>query len=735
MTERPSKRAVEQLLLECASEPIHRLGSIQSHGVMVGWRKAEGDVVFGSQAPSPWLPASFEELAGTRADVLLRALQFEPTRQGAVGADGTLLRGQVFESGPFEVLELEAVGERPLDPVAFMGRVGDELRAASDLDRLCERVVHAGRELLGFDRVMLYRFDKDYNGQIVAESKDPQMGSYLGLRFPASDIPAQARELYRRNWVRGIADVDGAQIPIVRGPGYPLDEDPDLSMSRLRSVSPVHLEYLRNMKVRASMSMSVLNGDALWGLVACHHRTPHVVSPDQRTLGELLARIASMQVSSLVSSVRRKREHQVTAHRRQIQDTAFRAARFAEVFVREGDAILGLTEASGACIAMGRDLLTVGITPSREQLEHLASWMRRQVRTSYVSSSCIEELDPSLEGLRREASGILAVPLSADGRDFIAWFRPETVRTVAWAGNPDDKVTADESGRLHPRASFAEWKVKLRGKAEEWDPFHVEAGREFGWYIGEVMARRLEVLQDLNSERERRARDLDSFAYLAAHDLREPIRGMDAYVSFALQAFDAADEEELRANLAKVHGLLAETDGLLTALLEYARASSIKPRMRNTDLSMLVDKVATRLSGRAAEVGGHVIGPRAPTHVVCDSLVVQEIITNLVSNALKYGGEAPTVEVDWRPSNRSDEEVVITVKDHGIGIPDYGAEEIFKPFRRLHPKTAYGGGTGCGLAIVQALVDRHGGRVWFESEVDRGTTFYFSLGRSGGSGT
>lgn len=486
-------------LSNCHREPIHIPGSIQPHGVLIAVREPEHtvarvsttltDLVRPGTTPEAALGLPLARVIGTaaaesiarhtaeHADLLERnpLLVLVDVAGRATPMDAILHRSQGLL-----IIELEtAEGPRPFEfsnSYQLVRTAVGSLNRSLELPELYDTAARMVRELTGFDRVMIYRFDADHNGEVVAEAKRDDLNSFLGLHYPSTDIPAQARALYEKNWVRLIADVDYAPSPVIPVADPITGEHLDLTYSVLRSVSPIHVEYLRNMGVRASMSISLLRDGKLWGLVACHHYAgPHLPPYGVRAAAEFLGSVLSLRLID------------------RVEEQATRAALVAEATLgrllgRLGasgstplDTLLGvpnlldLIAADGAFVHSDGREETLGRTPGPALLSALASWVTGRPGEIVVSESLSSDA-PELPAAEGSPAGVLAITLP-DGA-VVGWLREEVVRSVDWGGDPHNKAIAlGESGdvRLSPRKSFERWREVVRGRSAPWTPQDVSS--------------------------------------------------------------------------------------------------------------------------------------------------------------------------------------------------------------------------------------------------------------------
>ncbi len=619
---------------------------------------------------------------------------------------------------------------------------------------------------------MVYRFDADYNGQVVAESLDPASRAadepFLGLHYPATDIPAQARQLYLTNWLRVIPDLDYTPVPLVpeqndiaaaHRPHDSMHGRLDLGHTSLRSVSPLHVEYLKNMGVTATMTVSLLDlsggrgatvgtadhppGPRLWGLVACHHYsgTKHVPY-GVRAACEIVGEVASMQISTRLSSLAKGRvaEQRGTLNTMLAEAAAVPPEQAAASLVRGHATLPDLIESGGAALCLGGNMELVGDCPDRATIRRVATWACEQATANGRRVVQTDRLPEVLEDedLAAKAAGVLAVPIR-EGRtdgDALLWFRPEVVQTVTWAGNPAKAV---EGERLSPRKSFAAWQERLRGRSLPWTDGDVATARELRAALLDVVLRRTDELEHVNQQLAASNEELDNFAYAAGHDLREPLRGMFNLASFIKEDYGDRLDEEGQSMVGQMQKLARRMDSLVGSLLDYARLGNTDLRLAPVNLNEVVAELTASMQTQLDAAGGRVVVP-APLPTVCgDEIRLMEILQNLISNGLKYSRrEVKTIEIgcDETRSEAMADRVAIYVRDDGIGIDPRHRSEVFRIFRRLHGREAFGGGSGAGLTIVKRAVERHGGRIWIEENPNlrgdsagEGTTFWFTLPR------
>ncbi len=610
----PPDSALAEALLRCADEPIAVPGAIQPHGALLAVTEPDLTVVVASAGADAVFGTA---VAGRTLADLLEPADLERLRAGLAGdlADIDPLRVRLpvgaVDLVPHRVDGLLVTEWEPLAGAAEAGpawhrRLPSVLQRLSDtatLEQLTEVLARDVRTLTGFDRVMVYRFDRDWNGEVVAEDRRPDLEPFLGLWFPAADIPAQARALYATNWLRLIPDAGYTRVPLepatVPGTGRPLD----LSGAVLRSVSPVHLEYLANMGVVASMSVSLIDRGRLWGLVACHsYAGPRRPSYPDRVAAEFLGRTASLLLHTKVTAGEQGDVVGVAQRSADLVAAVGRAGRTPLPALTGDDGtgrptVLGLLPAAGAAVRVDGRLRLLGETPPAERVGPLVEALL--AAGTPVTDALPHEL-PAAADLAGTASGVLAVGL--DGGDFLAWFRPETPREVTWGGNPHEKEVTG-SGRLSPRRSFEAWTEIVRGTARPWREHEVAAARALGEQVAAAGRARAQQENRMAAALQRTLL-LDSLPEVPGVDLAarylpsaDDVVGGDWYdlvplpsgrVSLVLgdvaghglsaAAVTAQVRHALRATLLRDRGpgaALAELNRLLTALLPGEMATAV----------------------------------------------------------------------------------------------------------------------------------------------------------------
>jgi two-component system, chemotaxis family, sensor kinase Cph1 len=497
----------------CAREPIHIPGSIQPRGVLVVLREPDLEIRQVSANVPDLLGRSVDDVLGRHLSALLGAEQAARVEQAA-SAFGELRQRNPLECqievggelrafdailrrepGGVLLVELEiAYGERPFSfPNTYQAVRSsvEELNQASTLTELYNTTARAVRDLTGFDRVMVYRYDDHYNGEVVAESKRDDLNPFLGLHYPSTDIPAQARALYEKNWIRLISDVNYTPTPLVPSVDPETGAPLDLTYATLRSVSPIHVEYLQNMGVHASMSISLLRRGRLWGLIACHHYAgPHLPPFGTRAAAEFLGSTLSLRlVDQFEDDQLHKRLASQAVLAKLTSATLGDDERIASALLGAPD-LLDLVPADGVVVNIDGDTVVRGSVPAPDVVEAIAEWARG-AGDEIASSECLSRDVPALTLDPQLAAGAFALNLP-DGQ-YAIWFRREVQRSVDWGGDPHNKAIAVSEGdeiRLSPRKSFDRWREIVRMRSEPWTLTQAESAEALRRHLVECLYRR-----------------------------------------------------------------------------------------------------------------------------------------------------------------------------------------------------------------------------------------------------
>jgi chemotaxis family two-component system sensor kinase Cph1 len=728
---------MDELLDTCANEPIRVPGAIQPHGVLLtlletdwtvqqasanAWQMLgiPGDLHAGDSLVR-WLgEAQADALRDAVQDADLHSLDPLPMQFAGQAFDGLLHRhdGLLF-------LELEPVATQ-----ASMQGLGSRLtrtlrrlQSAKSLDELYAISVTEIRELTGYDRVLIYRFEEDGHGQVIAESASAELDAYLGLFFPATDIPQQARELYRLNWLRIIPDATYVPAPLVPALRPDTGEPLDMGYAVLRSVSPIHCQYMQNMGVRSSMSISLLKEDRLSGLISCGNREPLQVPHTLRSACQTIGQVLSMQIS-LLEDQQTQRQRLAKRH---ILDRLSRAMNEAPDDVYNGllehaQALLTLVDAGGVAVIIDGQVHLIGQCPTAEQVTTLQQWLQTRARPVFETAS-LGVVFPEAQAYPHVASGLLAFSLPKPVANAVMWFRAEVKDSVEWSGNPQ-KSSLAINDRLQPRESFAVWRQQVDGTARSWSAGEVYAVTDLRRSALEADLSR-QVLREKDAVRAR-----DELVAVVSHDLRSPLTVIVMQCGM-MQRVIAADISPSSKRLNSAIDTLQRASARMTSLLEdlldtsKIEAGRYSIEVQPLDISQLFEDAWSLLTPLALHKFIDLTFNAEPDlKIVADPERMFQVLSNLVGNAIKFTPKAGTVSVT---AEAEGDNVVVSVVDSGDGIAADQLPYVFDRYWRVREGNP--SGTGLGLYISQGIVKAHGGELTATSEQGVGSEFRFTVPR------
>lgn len=732
----------------CEREPIHIPGSVQPHGALLVVNAEGGQVLQASENLPAFLGVGAPEALGRPLGALLG---------GLAGVDGARVESQITEALPdgvadnvqFRVPLRTGSGMESAAPLTLTAhRVGERLiveleptqpdtvglayrrrnavfamEGAASLVELAQVAVTAARDLSGFDRVMLYRFAPDHSGEVLAEARREDLGSFLAHRFPASDIPPQARALYVRHLLRLTADVNAAPVPLLPRLDPVTNAPVPLGGAVLRATSPIHLQYLRNMGVASSLSVSIVVDGRLWGLIACHHQTPHVTSPELRSTLEELGRLLNLQVQLKErAEVDAFRERLRGGHQRVLQAAA-RSTAPLDALSDPGLRLRELMNAGGLALHFEGQWRTLGAAPGTADLEALLGWLRATEPGTLYSTDELGAAWPPAAELPGVASGLLALSIGHGWREALLWFRPEVPRTVAWGGATPEFA----KDGLGPRQSFETYLETVQGRALPWHEGERSEASALGETLTATLGERLTTLRSLNDQLARSGAEWRELAFVIAHTVKEPVRLIHQFVELFGLRQGADIDPESRTLSQFVTRETGRLHRLITDLYAYIELLSY-PALSPVDVTpvQFVQDVVDAVPGAAGRVTVDVSGASgADRPVRVDAVKGREALRQVVVNALTYSPPGSAVTVTVRQDAHS---TTFTVADQGPGIPPQYRDRAFQLFQRLVPgQTDDPAGTGLGLPLARKIAELHGGTLSLDAAPGPGARFTLRL--------
>jgi len=764
---------------DCSEAVIFAPGYIQPHGLVLGLQEPTLTIVQVSDNAASFLGMPAADLLGQSLRHVFSAKQVQRIQailsHGDLGSHNPFdlkiqhpspkangrrptrrFRGTLYRTAHTLLLELEPqIATRATPSMQFYHRLQTavlRLRQTSSLEDLVQVLAKEMKAIAGFDRIMVYRFEADDHGVVIAEAKEPHLESYLGLHYPAFDIPLPSRQLFCRNWVRQIPDVQAAPALLLALDTPSAQVPVDLSDCVLRGVSPYHIEYLQNMGVAATLTISLIDDQRLWGLVACHHANPRLVDYETRKTCEFLGQFASIE---LVNQQDREL-YQYRAQVKQIQDQlqwAFLHDVHAiePVLTDNGARLLQLVHAQGAALLLDDQLTLIGTTPSPDQVQRLIQWLTQQqgndsqptrLGERTFATHALSQIYPPAQDFTDSASGVLAISIVlshvTQKSYHILWFRPEQIQTVDWAGNPQDALMVNDLGemRLCPRKSFELWKETVREMSYPWQRAELEAATEMR---NTLMLAVLEFSQAALEEAAERAaianRAKSQFLAKMSHELRTPLNAILGFTH--LMARNQETPTEFQEQLGVISRSGEHLLSLINDVLEMSKIEAGQLSLTETcfDLYRLVLSIQEMFALKASEKDLQLsleYSDTMPQYCWGDEAKLRQILINLLSNAIKFTTAGAVilriqaVPCETAPLSSSHARVPITlqieVDDTGAGIAPMDLDTIFEAFIQTD-QGRYAQGTGLGLPISRQFARLMGGDITVRSVMEQGTTF------------
>jgi two-component system, chemotaxis family, sensor kinase Cph1 len=728
---------------------IHAPGSIQAHGVLIALGEPGFKILQVSNNTQQYLGKNPQDLLNQPLSKLIDTGQIDAIRRCLVEGGGIVnslklviptVDGEKFFDAivhPIEtgvILELEPIDSQCqmnfLDFYTLLrGAIAKIQRMANLRDFLHSAALEV-KKITGFDRVMVYKFNEVNAGAVIAEAKDENLSPYLGLHFPATDIPEPARELYKLCPLRLIPDFNVPVVELVPVNNPVTNQPLDLSLSVLRSFSSCCSEYHQNMGSAAILVIPLLQGQHLWGLISCHHQTPKHIPWQLLKICEFLGQILGLELAHKITQEEFDHRTKLQSLQAEFIESISQADNFIDALTKPEISLLDLVNASGAAICLSDEITLLGVTPNTEEVRGLLEWADAQVKDSLFSSDSLPKLYSQANAFKDTATGLLLLRISRVRRYYMLWFRPEVIQTINWAGDPKEGIKLEPDGSLVlcPRTSFAQWQETVRLTSLPWLKSELDSAIALRNAVVGIVLSKADELAKINLELERSNRELASFAYAASHDLKEPLRGIYNYSAVLIEDYRDVLNRDGMEYLETILTLSVRMETLIDGLLRLSQLGQAEVHLQETNLNGLLKRVIEVF--RASRQDNHldIRIPRILPMVNCDPVLINEVFSNLITNGFKYNDRVERwVEIGYLDEEEQSLCPVFYVRDNGIGIREQHREIIFRLFKRLHSQEKYGGGAGVGLAITKKIIERHAGRIWVESNYKEGSTIYFTI--------
>ncbi|MEC7482084.1 MAG: ATP-binding protein [Pseudomonadota bacterium] len=735
----------------CEDEPIHIPESIQSYGFLIAFNykdlkisivsdncesvftepligKHFLEILSSDTNERAFLEETFDRVTKTKIRLPIKLhLKASMLKEGAA-IDYLAV---VYDSGHNYVVELEPATEFRDTYSAeqfiklYAMSIAPRFKEMTSLREMAQEMVSTIRYLTNMDRVVLYKFNDDYSGKVIAEAKADDMDSYQDLYFPASDIPAQARALYKTNWVRLTPDTELLPAKLVPSTEASGREALDLTRSLLRTFSPIHLQYIRNQGLRASFSISLVTDGELYGLISCHHREACYIPQDVRLQCENLSQLFSWHLLAKEEEIAKRKKHVTDKAVDAMLDRIGPANPISRV-VKSGErAFLDALNSSGFVYYSQYETITLGSTLPIELIKEIFSKASSQGGFPYTNDALYDDYP---EARQYGIAGIMIIPLFEKKQYFTAWFRKETHRVQKWIGAEDEKSEdAPKAQRLKPRASFTIHTRTIKGRSTSFDRADVDTAnrlnRMFLVYALDVQERMHISIQELEKQDNYR----NEFLATLAHELRNPLGPIMSGASI----LETVDDDKTRKRVTAIINRQAEyMSKLINDLMDVSRITRGKVKLEFEKLSIQdVLSDSLEIVDQQVKAKKHNITVNyleKDVTVYGDKARLSQIFSNIIHNAAKYTSDQGRITVDIREEGVM---VVVAVKDNGMGIPEDRLKDVFNMFTQIEAHSTHTkGGLGIGLTLVSKLVMLHHGDVSVMSEgLGRGSTFEVRL--------
>lgn len=720
--------------VQCHEEPIHIPGCIQSFGYLIGINAESrsitfisgniGDIfniesiegLFGRKVTD--FPQSFQSII--QSDIYTSLDNFT-RRENETYFDKIFINGvqyhfSVFRSDDHIFLEFEEV---IFNPNKRISNKYDSFYIMDNAQEIWEQLLNTLAPIINYDRMMIYKFMMDGSGKVIAEKKKDHVESYLGLHYPESDIPRQARELYMKKRKRIFSNVHSETVPVLSKQL----ESIDLTFTTSRAMSPIHGQYIKNSGASSSFSVSIVIDDHLWGLVTCQNTEPKHIDLEDRVQAGIFTALASNAYSSFKSKNELQYRLLLNDKTSLLKEQLLQNNNMFDVLVYNKSELAGLPEADGLAIISDEHMVTEGQAPERETISRIVEWALGNIDESiYVNRSFLKEHGKDL-GLDEKAAGVIIYCIEKSKKEVLIWFRREFDEHISWGGKQEKKIelfvqNGEEKYIISPRTSFMVFTESIKGNSKRWNAKNISAVNAVRDVILEISHKNYNTIKSLNDELKKVNEELDSFSYTISHDLGTPLTVMKLNAQMLLNTLTDGSEK----SRAKIKAIINEIDGMaemMNDVLQLSRAKHSEIMLESIPTAQTIEKIAENAKITFESPKSEIIIKACP-EVMADKTMLHQVFLNIINNAVKYSShrEQPLVEINGAEDG---EFVVYRIRDNGIGIPEEEKHKMFKIFNRMVNARKFKG-NGVGLSIVHRIMKRIGGSVGYESNED-GTTF------------
>ena len=629
----------------------------------------------------------------------------------------------VSHSADLLILEFQQSGHVP-DVTTMIFNMASRVLSMNTLEELYQTAAGEIKKLIGYDRVMIYKFLPDGSGEVVGEAVNDTIEPFMGQRYPESDIPRQARALYKLNRMRLTSDVSSEPVEIIGNSGL---QPFDMTQCTLRAVSPTHILYLKNMGVASSFSISIIVDNELWGLVTCHNYTPKHIDYRIMQSAMLLTNVISVRIFNKTSEIHKLLESRFQKEILQLQYQLSINNTIPAALTKSDTNLCHVTSAKGVALMYDDKIYLLGDTPGEESVRGFAAWVSEKIEDNVFITNELPLQYAAAGDFAGKASGALVASLDSENRDLVIWFKPEKIKTILWAGEPKKAVitseTAEGGVKIVPRESFKVFKEIVKQTSDEWGREEIASAKRMTQIIRDLAFKKAEEQNAINKRLKAAYDELDSFTYTVSHDLKNPLGVIKNYAQFLIHANITADDR----GKSIVNKIIAGSDRITTMLqklLELSRTGRDEISYERVKMGELIKNVIDEQMLTSRYGNTEILQGEQPD-VKGSALLVYHIFSNVISNAFKYSSqrEKPVVKINGRVNG---DFVVYEIEDNGIGMSEDNDGEAYILFKRLSNAAEFEG-TGAGLAIAKKNIEKLGGNISYKSILGRGTTFYLTF--------
>lgn len=724
--------------VDCHEEPIHIPGYIQSFGYLIGIDATSHSITFFSENITDIFTienkeqlfdkkisdftASFQSIIDS--DIYTSLDKFTK-RENETHFDKIIIGKKeyhfsVFRNQNYIFLEFEKVLENPNKRIS---NKYDNFYIVEDAQEIWDQLLNTLSKIVNYDRMMVYKFMMDGSGKVIAEKRKDNMESFLGLHYPESDIPRQARELYLKKRKRIFSNVYAETVPILSRS----KESIDLTFTASRGMSPIHGQYIKNSGASSSFSISIIHDDHLWGLVTCQNAEVKHIDLEDRVQAGIFTALASNAYSSFRS--KKELEYRLDLNKKssQLKSEFLKHNSLFDSLVESKEEIKNLPEADGLVIVSDDQMVTEGIVPKNEVIDQIVQWSLENTEEGiYINRSFLKEYGDDFE-LTEDTAGIIIYFIERSKKEILIWFRKEFDEHISWAGNPEKKIgvfsqDGQEKQIVSPRTSFEIFTENIKGHSKRWDSRNISAVQAIRDVILETSHKQYNTIKQLNDQLKKVNEELDSFSYTISHDLGTPLTVMKLNAQMLLKSLTDSSEK----SKTKINAIIEEIDGMAEMMhdvLQLSRAKHSEIELERLPTIYTIQKISENAKVTFDSPHSEIIIKDCP-EVLADKTMLHQVFLNIINNAVKYSShkEQPKVEIEGMEDGQT---IIYRISDNGIGIPEEEKHRMFKIFNRMDNAKKFKG-NGVGLSIVHRIMKRIGGNVDYESNKDE-TSFILTF--------